>query len=102
MELLVLLNENQITTIVYENKNKLETSARAIIPTSIPATVVRAIDVEELSEVDRVKMNELYSEYRGYTKQFVANMFSFENWVEHTKGVVIEPKWRAFKVENIK
>lgn len=95
------LTENQITTIVYNNENKKETTTRVVIPTSIPKDTVRAIDVDDLSPADRVEMQELYSEYRDYTTGFMATMFNFEDWVEHSKGKKVQPKWRAFKQSGL-
>lgn len=96
------LTENQITTIVYENENKGERTSRVIIPTSVPKDIVRGIDVDELDPGERNVMLELYNQYREYTQQYVANMFNFENWVEHTTGKEVKPKWRAFKVSGLK
>lgn len=96
------LTENQITTIVYENETKGETTTRVIIPTSLPKDNVRAIDVDDLSPSERDEMARLYSAYRQYTKEFMAKMFNFEDWAEHSIGVKIEPKWRAFKSSGLK
>lgn len=96
------LTENQITTIVYDNENKGERTTRVVIPTSVPKDVIRAIDVDSLDPAERTAMLEMYNQYREYTQQYIATMFKFEDWVEHTKGHEIKPKWRAFKVSGLK
>jgi regulatory protein YycI of two-component signal transduction system YycFG len=63
---------------------------------------MKSIDVSELNPEQRAEMQALYKEYAKYYDDFIANSFNFETWVEHTKGKVISPKWRAFKLSNIK
>lgn len=95
------LTEATLTTIIYE-KDSGDTSSRVVIPVSVPKTNVRAIDVSELEPADREKLRDLYTEYRQYTEAFVAGMFNFETWVEHTKGETIAPKWRQFKLTGLR
>lgn len=96
------LTESQITSIVYESKSKGEITSRVIVPTSVPADFVRAIDVSDLTPAEREEMAQLHAEYRQYREQFLAGMFNFETWVEHTKGKAVAPKWRAFKLDGFK
>lgn len=89
------------TRIVYNNESKKETSTRDVIPTFVPRQNVKTIDVTDLNEEQAMKMRELFEEYAKYYDDFVANAFNFETWCEHSKGIFITPKWRAFKVANI-
>lgn len=95
------LTEATLTTIIYE-KETGDTSSRVIIPVSVPKPNVRAIDVSELEPDDREKLRGLYAEYRQYTEAFMAGMFNFETWVEHTKGETVHPKWRQFKLTGLR
>lgn len=96
------LTENKITSIVYESKSKGEISSRVIVPTSVPADFVRAIDVSDLQPQEREEMAQLYAEYREYREEFMSRLFNFETWVEHTKNKSVTPKWRAFKLDGLK
>ncbi len=91
----------KLAQILYNNVSKKETTTRTVIPTFVPRQNVKTIDVTELSEGDRIKMQALFEEYARYYDDFVANAFNFETWVEHTTGENITPKWRAFKVANV-
>lgn len=96
------LAEHQITTVVYENESKSETTTRVVIPTSVPKEVVRVIDVDDLTPPEREHMLSLYSDYREYTKAYLGGMYNFETWAEHAKNEKITPKWRAFKTSGLK
>lgn len=98
------LNESEITSIVYTSAADGNTSARTIIPTSVPVLVdsIRAIDVSELTEAEQQTTASLVAEYKQYTKDYFKAMFKFEDWVEHSTGNSISPKWRTFKVSGIK
>lgn len=95
------LVENEITTIVYE-KDSGETSARVIIPVAVPHQNIRAIDLSDLTEAERLQMQAMYTEYKAYTKAYINNMLNFENWVDHTRNQEIKPKWRTFKLSGLK
>ena len=95
------LREGEFAEVIYHSKSKQETTRRTVIPTSVPGSIVRAIDLSDLSEEDRLEMLQLYKEYQEYFEAFVANAFNFETWAEHAKGKAISPKWRAFLVSNI-
>lgn len=96
------LTENQVTTIVYENVNKGETTSRVVIPTSVPKDVVRAIDVDVLTAAERTDLLEMLLEYREYTKVYMDGMFNFETWAEHAKNRKLQVNWRSFKVSGLK
>ena len=92
----------EFATIVYLSESKGEVSERTIIPTTVPKQTMKAIDVGELSPAQREEMQALYKEYAQYYEDFIANAFNFETWCEHAKQIHISPKWRAFKLSNIK
>ena len=92
----------ELAIIVYFNESKNETTQRTVIPTLVPKSTMKTIDVSELTPVQCQELQELYQEYTQYYEDFMANAFNFETWVEHTKGKEISPKWRAFKLSNIK
>lgn len=91
------LLENELITITYDG----DVAQRTIIPTTIPVDHVQSIDVTSLSESDQQDMRNLIKEYAEYVRIFSSNMYNFETWAEHTKGIYIEPKWRKFKLDKI-
>lgn len=94
--------QGEFAEIVYLSEAKQETTERVIIPTFVPKQTMKSIDVTDLSYAERMEMQELYAEFAKYYEDYLANAFNFETWVEHSKGKVISPKWRAFKLSNIK
>lgn len=99
-----MLKERIIQNIEYTKKsgNDKEITQRAIIPTFIPKANIKAIDVTNLSDQDRDDMLQLFNEYFEYVTSQATTVFSFEDWVEHSKQIYIEPKWRTFKQQNTK
>lgn len=96
----VKLVENSITSIVYESSKQV-TSARMILPTSIPKTTVTAIDLSEVDIDMRQHIQQLAEQYSEYKRNFLASMFNFETWVEHTTGETLNLKWRSFTLDKI-
>ena len=82
------------------NENETETTRRAIIPTFVPQQNIKAIDVTDLPEDKQDELLEYLTEYNEYVKERQKQIFKFEDWLEHSKSVYIEPKWRTFKIEN--
>lgn len=93
---------NQLTKIRYvkDPDGKAEGTTRYIIPTYLPNSNVRAVDVTDLSVSDREKMVELLDEYKSYVKDRKKTIFSFEVWAEHC-GHSITPKWRNFASDQL-
>ena len=98
-----MLKENQIAEILYTKDvdGKQEVTDRFIVPTTIPKSNIKAIDVTSLEESDRKKLAELHKEYQKYFKLQMKAIFSFEDWLEHTGEKVKEVKHRTFKIDNI-
>ena len=94
------LKESQITTFTY-TKDDGESQQRTVIPSHIPSSVIKAIDVDGLSSDEAAKMATLHKEYQVYVKSITNTIYNFENWVAHTTGETITPKWRSFKSQNI-
>ena len=95
------ITESQITSIIYEKDNG-ETSTRVILPVSVPSTNIRAIDVSDVPETERENLADLLQKYRTYKDNIIKNMFTFEDWVEHTTNTPITPKWRTFKISGLR
>jgi len=95
------LKRGEIAEIIYEGSTTPQKGNRTILPTSVPQTIIRAIELTELSQQERNEMQHLYAEYAEYYENFTANAYNFETWVEHSTGKTISPKWRAFKLSKI-
>lgn len=76
-----------------------EVTERFIVPTSVPLNI-KALDVTGLPEPLRQKVANSYSEYTDYINQHIKTAFSFEDWIEHSKGIELSPKWRTFKPDQ--
>lgn len=103
------MKANELTHIQYEKATDLggtkgEITERYVIPTFVPHPNIKAIDVTDLSDDERTKVQELYAEYTQYYKQAVSSLFTFEDWVSHTQGedVNVQVKWRTFRTDNVK
>jgi hypothetical protein len=97
----MIINEAELTSIVYTSESKKETTTRVIVPVTVPKDSIRAIDVSNLTDEEQQSMVKLVAEYKSYLDIAIASTYKFEDWAEHTKGVVIHPNWRTFKVSNI-
>ncbi len=95
------LKQAQLATIIYEKADG-EVTTRTIVPASVPAGVVRALDVTDLTPAEREELQQLYREYVEYVDNFKANMFNFETWIEHSKGKVVPTKWRSFSLTGLR
>lgn len=99
------METNNITHIEYEKTTgdrKGEITKRFVVPTYVPGNNMKAIDVTDLSEEEREEVVELHTEYVEYYKQAVANLFTFEGWLDHTRDNHPNLKWRTFCMENVK
>ena len=57
----------------------------------------------DLSEDERDELKTLYEEYTQYYNDFVRQIFSFDDWVNHTHNKDISDlKWRTFKINKTK
>ena len=95
----------EIAHIRYTSKDGSDVSDRVIIPTFIPTPSIKAIDVTEMSDEERVETQELLRDYAAYFETAVKRVFSFEDWISHTtglsEGATPEVKWRTFLTDNI-
>jgi len=100
-----MLKQHELQKIRYSKIDErvgVQFTERDIIPTFVPQPNIKAIDVTDLDEGKQLEVQALLTEYSEYVKDFQKTMFKFEDWVQHTKDVYIEPKWRTFKTANTK
>lgn len=100
----MLLKAHTIQRVTYCDKDG-NLSDRTIIPTFVPRTNIKAIDVSDLNEEERVVMLQQLLDYQEYVAAVTKTIFSFDNWRDHTKPdnetADISPKWRTFKIDKI-
>jgi len=104
------MRTNEITRIRYTRATSIgegevgDVTERDIIPTFIPLTNIKAIDVTGFPREAQEDVAALLREYTEYYRQRAEAIFNFEDWLEHTRGPGAEVKplnWRTFKLENI-
>lgn len=95
-----VIKQHQVQKIKYVKDNG-ETSERVVIPSFVPKSNIKAIDVTEYSEEKQVELQQIMEDYNEYVKQQMQTIFSFEDWAAHTLNIDLEPKWRTFKKDNI-
>lgn len=95
------MKEAEIYKVEYTD-SKDQTSSRTIMPTFVPSENINAIDLSELTEEERAEIQQLYVEYKDYVNTLNKNIYSFEDFISHTKGKVIQPKWRKFNTNRLK
>ena len=79
-------------------------TTRVIIPVFVPSTKhrnVKAIDVTDLSQEEQKELERLIQSYDEYLKEQQKRLFSFEDFVSHTTGKDVSPRWRTFKPEQL-
>lgn len=103
-----MLKERKVQNVRYTKMNdnsgsldRFEITNRTIVPTFVPKPNIKAVDVTDLSLESQQEMAEALDGYDSYVKEQMKTVFSFEDWMSHTKNIHIEPKWRTFKVANI-
>ena len=81
---------------------KDEVNNRVIIPAFVPLPHMKALDVTDLPLEEQEQIAAMFKEYAEYYERVVMNLFSFEDWISHTKGedTQLELKWRTFVLEN--
>ena len=98
-----MLSERKIQRIRYTKSNKngdTEVTDRVIIPTFVPKPNIKAIDVSECTQHERQEIEVFMREYNDYLESRAVGTFKFEEWVQHSKNIYIEPKWRTFKQDQ--
>lgn len=95
------MKKHEIVSVEYLDK-KNEKSTRTIIPYMIPEENIKAIDVSDLPEKEREELLEFITEYGEYLKTYENQRFSLEDFISHSKGKEIKPKWRSFNKDRIK
>lgn len=94
------LTEGKEVNIRYMKTGEL--TERTIIPTTVPISNIKALDVTHLTEEQRATLARQHMEYRDYVRSLLSTVFKFEDWLEHTNQLDknIEIKWRTFKPEQ--
>jgi len=103
-----MLKERQVQKIRYTKVNdnsgsmdRFEVTERTIIPTFIPKTNVKALDVTDLATEQQDEMAEALKAYNKYVVDRSKVIAKFEVWYEQTNGKSPpEIKWRTFKTDN--
>lgn len=83
-------------------KDSGEYSVRKIIPTMSIVQNIRAIDLTQEDETKQNRLTELMKDYEAYVQQHMANLFNFQDWVEHSTSRHEHVSWRTFKTSNLK
>ena len=81
---------------------KGETTERYILPTFVPGSNIKAIDVTDLTVEQRKELETLWEEYQQYYELAVLNIFNFSDWLSHSSIKTAPQKWRTFKFHNVK
>ncbi len=81
--------------LIFPKEDAQKVTKRVVIPVNVPRDSVTTIDVTDISEEERINLVRWVKEYKEYLTQ-QKNTFSFEDFVEHTTGKSISPKWRTF------
>jgi len=104
-----MIKEHEVQNISYTKVNaksgsldRFETTKRAIIPTFVPKPNIKAIDVTDVDDESRAELQSLLNEYKEYVQERSKTIFSFADWVEHSKSIdVSDLKWRTFKIDQL-
>ena len=96
------INYVKRSNIEYFKESTGEVTKRTVIFTSTPPKSLMALDVTGLSEDEQEALQNKYQEYQDYLAQQNANVFSFEDFVEHTTNKTPNLKWRRFFIEDTK
>ena len=104
-----MLKQHEITHVRYTKNKQVDdilsvgsVTDRTIIPTFVPPTNIRAIDVSDMCELEQEGVRALLEEYTDYYNTIAKTIFNFNDWLEHTQQ--IDPsvlKWRTFKSEGL-
>lgn len=95
------MKEREIYKIEYVD-SKEKHSERTIIPTMVPSSNIKAIDVSDMTEEETNEICQYFTEYTNYVDIQNKNIYTFEDFISHTKGKDVNIKWRTFNKERIK
>lgn len=79
---------------------RMDMSDRTIIPTIIPPTNIKALDVTGLSKDEIATMETRLGEYADYYNAVANTIFSFDDWLELTYQQT-GAKWRSFNKDGL-
>lgn len=88
--------------LIFPSEDSQKTTKRVVIPVDVPYDNVTVIDVTNSSKEERINFVHWVKEYKEYLTRQRKNTFSFEDFVQHTTGNYIFPKWRTFKKTGLR
>jgi hypothetical protein len=95
-----MLKANHINNITYTNNND-ETSDKKVIPIQVPLDAVLTIDVSDMDVAEAEQMLEYVQSYNEYYELHLKKVFKFEDFVEQSFNVELNPKWRKLMTSKI-
>ena len=95
------MSKSYCEEVTYTKPSTGEITDRVIIPVSQAQPNVKAIDVTAMSDVERAEMEGLFNEYQEYVDNCIKQIFSFEDYISHTRGEEKEIKWRTFRSDHL-
>lgn len=102
------MKSSKLTHIQYKKATNIggekgELTERYVIPTFVPMPNMKALDVTNLSDEEQKELETAYGEYTLYYKLAASKIFTFEDWLTHSRGEDTTPelKWRTFKLDNM-
>ena len=97
-----LLERAVPTEITYVDAKGVETT-RVILPHTIPAQNVWALDVSSLNQDEVQQVTATLVEYQQYRDGIISTVFSFNEFIEQTRPTedIHDYAWRSFNRDNI-
>ena len=95
--------EAAICDIRYTSIGKGEVTKSTIIPFAVPAVQnIQAFDVTDYTGQEQIQLQNLWMDFMKYREAYLAGMFNFETWLEHTSQTPdVELKYRTFVIDNL-
>lgn len=96
------VQKHELLDVTYTNA-KGEYSERTIIPTTVPPSNIKAIDVTGMDDEKREAIQTLLKEYSHYVEQCMETVYTFEDWFNHISGEkpTEEIQWRTFSIDKL-
>lgn len=93
---------NNKVNINYTKKDGEQTN-RTIIPISVPAKVITALDVTSFDEQQAEAIHEKYTQYLAYRERHLSSMYNFNDWLDHIGSGIDtdELKYRSFDPSKV-
>lgn len=88
--------------------NKNVTTKREVFTLTEVPTLIQVLDMSDLTEDQKTQLITARKEYDQYVQNYMAQMFSFEDWLTHSNDDLVAVKmietikFRKFKTDKIK